>query len=283
MQHQYIGYFHLLIVVAIHIGTVQTIYLLTDQIGFVLGVISKLTGFIVGVFYRDALGGLTTHGSGVFGKCKGEGIALLMGLPVAGQGTGQQLFDAGLVGEQAVLKTGGLFALGIPIEHGAAVGPVDAVDIEYAVLLDGGVGIVTAARVNIDGIQTGGQLHIVGAGGTHRAQRAHAVQRLEHGHHAGDAALGGDFVNDIGLRNAALRQGFFQVVEHNGHRAAGGNVLIRTLAGEGVGVQGFGVHHRGDDRDGGLRTQGAVSGRGGGDGGRGAAGGQQSHGGQNAG
>ena len=74
--------------------------------------------------------------------------------------------------------------------------------------------------MNVDGIVSQGQLQIVGAGGADGADFPNTVQGLVDGQHAGDAALGRYFVDHVSLGLTKLGKGLFQIVEHDGHRAA---------------------------------------------------------------
>lgn len=57
------------------------------------------------------------------------------------------------------------------------------------------------------------------AGRSDAPQVPHPLQRLEHPQHPGDAALGGDLVDDVRLGHSQLRLGRLQVIEHHRHRA----------------------------------------------------------------
>ena len=78
-----------------------------------------------------------------------------------------------------------------------------------------------AAAMAIDRIQRNRQLHKRGARAAHRPHRIrHPAGVRKHRHNAGDAALGRYFVDHVSLGLTKLGKGLFQIVEHDGHRAA---------------------------------------------------------------
>ena len=156
----------------------------------------------------------------------------------------------------------------VPPEQRALVGAVDAVQGGDPHVLNGGIGLGAAPGVEEYRIVAPGQGDIVVPGRAHRTQVAHPFHRLEHRHHPGDAPLGGQLIDEVGLGHPQLGQGLFQVVEHNGHRAGIGQVHGAALPGEGIDIGQDGLRlrfrllHGGNDRDGGLVRHGG--GRGGG-------------------
>ena len=183
---------------------------------------------------------------------------------------GQQLLNGLAGGEDGVLQAHLLFPGLIPPEQRALVGAVDAVQGGDPHVLNGGIGLGAAPGVEEHRIVAPGQGDIVVPGRAHRPQVAHPLHRLEHRHHPGDAPLGGQLIDEVGLGHPQLGQGLFQVVEHNGHRAGIGQVHGAALPGEGIDIGQDGLRlrfwlrllHGGEDGDGGLVRHGG--GRGGG-------------------
>ena len=62
------------------------------------------------------------------------------------------------------------------------------------------------------------QFDVIGAGGADAAKGPDSVQGLVDCQHPGDAALGGDLIDDVGLSVAKLWLGLFQIVQHHSHR-----------------------------------------------------------------
>ena len=158
----------------------------------------------------------------------GQGEALGIG--------GQQIPQLFAGGEQRVLQPHGLFPLLIPPEQAAFKGAVYPVQMGHPPVLKGVVGLGAAPGVDKNGVHAIGQRDVVIPGGAHGADVPHIGQILIHGHHAGDAPLGGHLVDEIRLGHAQLGQGLFQVVQHYGHRAVSADVLHHALAGQGVAV-----------------------------------------------
>ena len=88
------------------------------------------------------------------------------------------------------------------------------------------------------------QLHVLVAGGAHGANGGHLGVIGEHRHQAGNAALGDDFIQQVGVANAPLREGIvagtgLDVVHHHRNRALAVGIVGRLFqAGERVGIQG---------------------------------------------
>ena len=145
----------------------------------------------------------------------------------------------------------------VPPEQGALVGAVDAVEGGHTPVINGGVGSGTASRVEEDGVMAQGQGDVVVPGGAHRADVSHALYRLKHPQHPGDAPLGQSLIDDVRLGHPQLGQSLFQVVEHDGHRPVLADVLGAALPGEGIhiGENGLrvGLHRSQHRRVGGLR------------------------------
>ena len=85
---------------------------------------------------------------------------------------------------------------------------------------------------------TDSQADIIGTGAADGADGAHVGDVLVQSHDTGDAALFGDFKEEIRLGVAGLGQGLLDVVEHDRYGAVAGDVLLRLLTGEGVAVAG---------------------------------------------
>ena len=92
----------------------------------------------------------------------------------------------------------------------------------------------------------------VGPDGADGTDDIHIAQVMEDGHEAGDAALGDDLIDDIGLADAALGDGLDHVVDHDGSGPQVGD-LLQSLAGQGIGVHGRGLGGFGGGGNGGLR------------------------------
>ena len=110
------------------------------------------------------------------------------------------------------------------------------------------------------GVVTQSQRHVIVPGGAHRADFAHALHRLVHGQHPGNAPLSGGLVDKIRLGDPQLGQSLLQVVEHHRHRPVLRDVLPAALPGERIPIEGFwfGLRFRGQDGDGGLRRGGLL-------------------------
>lgn len=219
LEDYHIGDGHLFTAVAVYIG----LSILLHPVEPAVGIVGKYTGFIVGDRDGDPRG-LSAAGRGaILHKVHLTTVAVLV-LQTEAVG-GQTLDDGGPGGDDGVLQTVALAPLRVPphqisVLAVAHVGAIDSVEGGDAPLADFGVGILAAAGVNVDGIVSQGQLQIVGAGGADGADFPNTVQGLVDGQHAGDAALGRYFVDHVSLGLTKLGKGLFQIVEHDGHRAA---------------------------------------------------------------
>ena len=117
-----------------------------------------------------------------------------------------------------MLVVHGLSALLIPPEHGALAGTaVDAVDVVHFPAFQILIRLRAAPGMNVQGVMAQRQFDVIGAGGADAAKGTDSVQGLVDCQHPGNAALGGDLIDDVGLRIAKLRLGLFQVVQHHRH------------------------------------------------------------------
>jgi hypothetical protein len=108
---------------------------------------------------------------------------------------------------------------------------------------EGFIGIKAAAGMDIDGIMSQSGFNVIGAGGTHTAQQFHTFDALIYSQHTGDFTLGGDLIDDIGLRNTKLRLGSFDIVDHHSNGAQGNVFLFHRKTGERIDASGN-IHGR---------------------------------------
>lgn len=121
------------------------------------------------------------------------------------------------VEEQRVLRAV-LTAAGVAVEHGAGVAVAHAVEMVSVVGLDIAVGLLAAAGVDDNGVIRQGDAQIIRAQAADAADGLHVIQVAENGHHARDAALGRDLVDDVRVADADLRLRVDDVVDHDGKR-----------------------------------------------------------------
>ena len=129
-----------------------------------------------------------------------------------------------------MLVVHGLSAFLIPPEHGALAGTaIDAVDVVHFPAFQILIRLRAAPGMDVQGVVAQRQFNVIGAGGADAAKGTDSVQGLVDCQHPGDAALGGDLIDDVGLSVAKLRLGLFQVVQHHSHRTV---LLIFRLHGK---------------------------------------------------
>ena len=172
---------------------------------------------------------------------------------------GQPVHDGLASGDHRVLQAVALLTYRVT-PHQVAVFGAAQIGAPYRVQggdapgLDFAVGVLAAAGMEEHGVVAQSNLQIVGTGGADRADGAHPVQGLIDANHSGDAALGGDLIDDVSLRLAQLGEGLLQIVEHDGHRPAVDPLFAHGQAGEwveGTVIRGLGgcgrntFHHRG--------------------------------------
>ncbi|MPM87820.1 hypothetical protein SDC9_134920 [bioreactor metagenome] len=134
-------------------------------------------------------------------------------------------------GQHTVLISHGLPPLRVPPEN-LGVGPsIDPVHVVHAPGGDVGIGVRAASSVDVQRVVAQSQFYVIGTAGADTAQHPDAfpLQRLIERHHAGNAALRGDLVDDIRQRGSQLGLGGLQIVQHHRH---GPQILIFRLHGK---------------------------------------------------
>ena len=128
-----------------------------------------------------------------------------------------------------MLVVHGLSAFLIPPEHGALAGTaIDAVDVVHFPAFQILIRLRAAPGMNVQGVMAQRQFDVIGAGGADAAKGTDSVQGLVDCQHPGDAALGGDLIDDVSLSVAKLRLSLFQIVQHHSHRTV--PLIFRLLS-----------------------------------------------------
>ena len=200
--------------------------------------------------YGDGQCSLAVCGSAVGGEGHFVGIAVrVVGEEIA---LGEDRVELFTGGDQRMLVAevlAGYAVLITPEQSGGCVGviSVDTVhsgEFPVAGLL---IELGTAACVDEYGIMTQCQFQIIQAGGADRANHTQLGDIVVDAQHSGDAALGQNLIDDVGLTVALLGLSHLDVVEHDGHRLP---VHQRLFGGQtrqgigGAGGDGLGRLHR---------------------------------------
>ena len=253
-QQQNVGKAQLLTGISVDVGAALGVGF---QIGAAGGIVAEAGIIAAGILEVHLVGGVPGQLPGGFivpHKVE-DGRRLEVVVCALGHRIGHQL----AAGVRAHLLAAAGHALLIPL-HNRAEGTC-------VVQVGGGVGAVIVGVIAVQAVfghrlphQAGGknagtlmhiqglighhQLHVLVTGGAHGANRGHLGVIGKHRHQAGNAALGDDLIQQVGVANAPLREGIvagtgLDVVHHYRNRALAVGIVGRLFqAGERVGVQG---------------------------------------------
>ena len=125
-----------------------------------------------------------------------------------------------------------LTAAGVTVKHGTGVAVAHTVEMVGIIGFHIAVSLLAAAGMDDDGVIRQGNAQIVWAQAADAADRLDVVQVAENRHHAGDAALSRDLIDDVCVADADLRLRVDNVIDHDGKRAGIFRLRAQLFAGE---------------------------------------------------